>query len=143
MPPPPAPESAAPMTTLHTRPAFDDPALHQRLEGMDDAALDALGFGVIGIDAQGLVCRYNAYESRLAGLSPGRVIGRSLFSTVAPCMNNAMVAQRFHAAVAAGLPLDDRLDYVLSLHMRPVAVRLRLLSDPVHALRYVVVRRPE
>ena len=104
-------------------------------------ALDALNIGVIGFDAETLVRRYNATESRLAGLSTERVVGLPFFATVAPCMNNFMVAQRFEDAAAGSMPLDATIDYVLTLRMRPCKVRLRLMASPVHAMRYVLVER--
>ena len=75
-------------------------------------------------------------------LSPQRVLGHSLFTVVAPCMNNFMVAQRFEDAAAAGEPLDAVVDYVLTLRMRPVKVKLRLLALPGQAMRYVLIERP-
>ena len=48
-------------------------------------ALDDLPFGVIVVDRQGTILEYNAYESRLAGLSRERVLGRNFFRDVAPC----------------------------------------------------------
>ena len=103
--------------------------------------LDALDFGVIGIDAEGLVRTYNAFESKFAGLAPHRVLGHPLFTVVAPCMNNYLVAQRFEDAAADGSVLDSTIDYVLTLRMRPVKVNLRLLSSPGASLRYVLVNR--
>ena len=121
---------------------FTDVDLLSALQQGTDADLDALEFGVIGIDAAGVVRRYNALESRLAGLSPQRVLGHPFFTVVAPCMNNFMVAQRFEDAAASGSPLDATIDYVLTLRMRPVKVKLRLLSQPGDAMRYVLVLRP-
>jgi photoactive yellow protein len=121
---------------------FDQADILQHLPAFDAAELDTLDFGVIGFDAQTLVCQYNACESRLAGLSPQRVLGQPLFTAVAPCMNNFMVAQRFHDAAAEDGPLDVKLDYVFTLRMRPTKVRLRLLVAPGAALRYVLVSRP-
>lgn len=121
---------------------FDQPDVLEPLQAADEATLDALDFGVIGIDDHTLVRRYNAYESRLAGLSPQRVLGQPLFTAVAPCMNNFMVAQRFEDAAAEGSALDATLDYVFTLRMRPVKVRLRLLARPGAVLRYVLVCRP-
>ena len=89
-----------------------------------------------------MVRRYNALESRLAGLSRQRVIDNPLFTVVAPCMNNYLVAQRFDDAAVAGSRLDDIIDYVLTLRMRPVKVKLRLLADPASPMRYLLVRRP-
>ena len=121
---------------------FDQPDLAEHLGGLSPADLDALEFGVIGIDAEGIVRRYNAFESKFAGLSPQRVLGHPLFTTVAPCMNNFMVAQRFEDAQANGTALDATIDYVLTLRMRPVKVKLRLLALPGATLRHVLVRRP-
>lgn len=122
------------------RPAFDgvDAAA---LDRFDEAALDALDFGVIGFDADGAVRRYNAFESQAAGLAPSRVVGFSLFTTVAPCMNNFLVAQRFEDAADRADALDATIDYVLTLRMRPVKVKLRLLAEPDSPMRYVLVQR--
>ncbi|WP_316044024.1 phosphonate transporter [Variovorax sp. N23] len=103
--------------------------------------LDALEFGVIGFDAEGVVQRYNAHESQLAGLSLDRVVGYSLFTVVAPCMNNFMVAQRFEDTAQAGGTLDETIDYVLTLRMRPLKVKLRLLAEPAIPLRHLFVQR--
>lgn len=103
--------------------------------------VDRLDVGVIGFDTQGLVRVYNRFESEAAGLAPDRVLGQHVFETVAPCMNNFLVAQRFEDAARDGQPLDAGLDYVLTLRMRPTAVRLRLLSAPQAGLRYILVER--
>lgn len=129
------------MAILHAL-NFTDEALLPALQQLTDAEIDTLDFGVIGIDAGNLVRRYNAAESRMAGLSPQRVLGHPLFTVVAPCMNNFMVAQRFDDAAAGDRPLDATIDYVLTLRMRPVKVKLRLLAQPGEGTRYVLVLRP-
>jgi photoactive yellow protein len=126
--------SATPLT-------FDQADLGLQLAPLTDAELDTLDFGVIGFDADTSVCRYNAFESQAAGLSPQRVLNQSLFTNVAPCMNNFMVAQRFEDAAEQGVLLDVTIDYVLTLRMRPVKVALRLIAVPGAAVRYVLVRR--
>ncbi len=125
------------MTTLE----FEAPALAAQLAALTDAELDELVFGVIAFDAEGAVRRYNAIESQLAGLSPARVLGQPLFTVVAPCMNNFLVAQRFDDAAEEGSVLDVTVDYVLTLRMRPAKVKLRLLAEPGAALRHVLVNR--
>lgn len=122
--------------------SFSNAALFDYLDRASDAELDSLDFGVIGMDDATQVRRYNRFESAAAGLSPERVIGHALFTVVAPCMNNFMVAQRFEDAAAAGEPLDVTIDYVLTLRMRPVKVKLRLLAEPGRPMRYVLVERP-
>ena len=120
---------------------FNDADMAARLAGLNTTELDGLDFGVIGFDADTVVRQYNVYESTAAGLSPERVIGHFLFTVVAPCMNNFLVAQRFEDAEANAEPLDATIDYVLTLRMRPVKVALRLLAEPGHAFRYVLVYR--
>jgi photoactive yellow protein len=121
--------------------SFADTDLAAQLAQRSDLALDGLDFGVIGFDADTVVTRYNAFESSAAGLTANRVLGQPLFTVVAPCMNNFMVAQRFEDAFDAGEALDVTIDYVLTLRMRPIKVALRLLAAPDSAVRYVLVRR--
>ncbi len=99
--------------------------------------LDQLPFGVIGLTTEGNVDVYNATESKLAGLSTARVLGRNFFSEVGICMNNFLVAQRF----ADEPTLDATLAYVLTLRMRPTPVNLRLLQEPGVARSYILVQR--
>lgn len=120
---------------------FDQPGIAALLANMDDATLDTLGFGVIAFDQQDRVRRYNAFESQAAGLRPERVLQQDLFMVVAPCMNNYLVAQRFIEAREAGVALDDTINYVLTLRMRPTKVQLRLVAEPGAELSYVLVHR--
>ena len=99
--------------------------------------LDELPFGVVALALDGTVEAYNTFEARLAGLTPGRVIGRNFFTNVAPCTNNFMVAQRFQTES----DLDVIIDYVFTLRMTPKKVRLRLLKRTGLAQMYLVVER--
>ena len=120
---------------------FDQPDILEQISTFGQRELDDLDFGVIGFDADTVVRLYNAHESKLAGLSPHRVLGHPLFTVVAPCMNNFMVAQRFEDAAAGAVTLDATINYVLTLRMRPLKVRLRMLAAPGKALRYLLVHR--
>jgi len=122
---------------------FKDTGMCDRIDTLSASELDDLDFGVIGFDAQTVVRLYNAFESKLAGLSPQRVLGHPLFTVVAPCMNNFMVAQRFEDAADNGTALDATIDYVLTLRMKPIKVNLRLLATPGKALRYLLVNRAQ
>jgi photoactive yellow protein len=121
--------------------SFSQPDLAQQLAVLGDEGLDRLGFGVIGFDNETVVRRYNECESKAAALTPSRVLGHPLFTVVAPCMNNFLVAQRFEDAMEGGAVLDATIDYVLTLRMRPVKVALRLLAVPGAPIRYVLVQR--
>ena len=100
-------------------------------------AAEPVPFGIIGFAPDGIVTFYNAVESRMAGLSPERVLGKHLFAAVAPCMNNYLVAQRFDDEET----LDATIDYVLTLRMKPTPVKLRLLKNGGDDRRYVLVQR--
>jgi photoactive yellow protein len=124
---------------------FDTLQLFAHLEALQEHELDALTFGVIafGSDPEARVLRYNAYEAKQSGLKPSGVIGLPLFSVVAQCMNNYLVAQRFEDAKVNSAPLDVFLEYVLTVRMRPSPVTLRLLAAPDRVVRYVVIDWPK
>jgi photoactive yellow protein len=122
---------------------FAQPGLMEVLGGLDDHGLDQLRIGVIGFgkEPEAVVVRYNRFESTSAGLERDRVVGLQLFTVVAQCMNNYLVAQRFDDAVAAGEALDATLDFTFTFRMKATPVRLRLLSSPAHATQFVAVLR--
>lgn len=107
------------------------------LAAMSPTRLDELPFGVIGMSPSGVAEVYNSTESRLAGLSPARVLGQHVFTAVAPCMNNYLVAQRFDDEAE----LDAIVPYVLTLRMRPTPVKLRLLRTAACARRFLLIHR--
>lgn len=107
------------------------------LAAMAASEIDRLPFGVIGLDHEGLAVIYNLTEQRMAGLAPERVIGAAFFDTIAQCMNNFLVAQRFEDEAE----LDAIIPFVLTLRMRPTPVRLRLLASCGTALRFVLIDR--
>ncbi len=111
--------------------------LPERLESMDDTALDALSFGVVGMSLDGVVTSYNFAESQLSGLTPTNVIGRNFFSSVAPCTNNFLVAHRFETESV----LDVTIDYVFTFRIKPTAVKLRLLKQSGARRMYLAVER--
>lgn len=120
---------------------FGQADIATQIAAFSAAQMDALEFGVIAFDAETLVQVYNTWESAKAGLAPSAVLGQPLFTAVAPCMNNFMVAQRFEDAVRDASRLDITIDYVLTLRMRPIKVKLRLVAMPGASLRYVLVQR--
>jgi photoactive yellow protein len=120
--------------------SFEQIDVLSSIEELDDTALDKLDFGVIGFSSDFIVCRYNAYESQLSGIKPDKAIGVSLFTELAQCMNNFMVAVRFEDAMSECSSLDTTIDYMFSWRMRPTKVQLRLLYSPDYSVRYVLVK---
>ncbi|MDB4942027.1 MAG: phosphonate transporter [Labilithrix sp.] len=115
---------------------FSDEEIASALDTCDEGALDALEFGVIRMTQDAVVVGYNAYESRMAGLTPSRVLGKHFFTEVAPCTNNYLVSSRFEDCAS----LDEQLPYVFTLRMRPRKVELRLLKARGSEFQYVLVR---
>jgi photoactive yellow protein len=70
------------------------------LDQMSDAALDELSYGVICLDADGTILRYNDAEARLARLDRANVVGRQFFSEIAPCTDMPEFHGRFDDFVA-------------------------------------------
>jgi len=116
---------------------FNDLDVVSALDAMDAAQFDTLPFGLVAMDAQGVVLAYNQAESRLSGLPAERVIGRHFFTEVAPCTNNFLVADRFRARQ----DLDETLNYVFSVKLQPTPVRLRLLRREQGGRMYLMVQR--
>lgn len=114
---------------------FNDPTLTGMLDGASEADLDQLPFGVVGLDKEGRVDRYNMHEERSSGLARDQVVGRHFFFDVAPCMNNYLVAERLEESA-----LDVTMPYVLTFRMRPTPVQLRLIRTQA-ARRWVLVSR--
>ncbi len=74
----------------------------KKIEDYTRAELDALRFGVIKLDKDGLILKYNAYEGRLAARDPDKVGGKNFFTEVALCTNVQEFAGRFREGVASG-----------------------------------------
>jgi photoactive yellow protein len=113
---------------------FDAPDLAAGLQALSDVELDALPYGVVEMDTDTRVLRYNLTESGSSGLSPDQVLGRLFFREVAPCGDNRHVSRRFQED-----SLDETLAYSFSLRMKPVPVTLRLLKAVGSQRMYMLV----
>lgn len=118
---------------------FDTTRLQDLLDSMrnDPAGYDALDFGLIAMELDGTVVAYNRVESQYAGMSPESVIGLVFFTDVAPCTNNYLVSGRYDDEDV----LDETIDYVFTLKMRPTPVKLRMLKDDRSRRQYLAVKR--
>lgn len=120
---------------------FSGEGLHGWLDGADDSALDALDYGVIGLDRSGKTRRYSRYEADMAGFKRDSVLGAHFFKEIGRCMDNGLVAKRLDDALSNGETLDTEIDYVLAFRSAITPVKLRLLARPDSDLRYLLVRR--
>lgn len=121
--------------------SFEDPDVLISLNSLTTSELDNLNFGVIGFNANEIITVYNAPEASWAGLDQASIIGSPIFTIVAPCMNNYLIAERLRCSREEGSSLDFMLEYVLTLRMRPTPVTLRVLSSRASAVQFILVRR--
>jgi len=117
---------------------FDGFRLPAPLHDMSAAEIDALPFGVIQLDDDGLVKFYNKAETKLTGRGPDQVVGRSFFTEVAPCTNNRILRGRFEDGIAMK-NLDCTIDYTFTYRMRPTPVRIRLRRDGPSKTNWLII----
>jgi photoactive yellow protein len=113
-----------------------------RVDDLSDAELDALAFGVISLDDEGTVLRYNLYESRLARLDRHQVVGRNFFSEVAHCARTEAFEGRFRAFTkrpAAGEV--DCFDFVFDFKFGAQHVHIELVRAAAAPRWYLFVNR--
>lgn len=99
----------------------------ERLTRLGDAAIDALPFGVIELDRQGVVVAYNAYEAAAADRRAREVIGRR-FVDVAPCVR----VKRFvdgSADAFSSRSADRVLRFIFPCHGALAVAAVRLFFD--------------
>lgn len=107
-----------------------------------DAELDALPFGVIALDRDGFVLRYNLYESRLARLDRNQVVGRNFFDEIAPCTRNEAFQGRFRALVADGAQASPvRFDFKFDFKFGAQDVLVELVPAAQGERVYMLVNR--
>jgi photoactive yellow protein len=136
--PPPRPKTAS--AALEGPGAVDPFALDE----LDDAALDALPAGVIGLDPEGWILRYNLAEARLARLDRNAVVGRHFFDQVAPCTRTDRFEGRFRRFVERSAPGDQRLErfaYLFDFAHGAQEVEITLVRPAAPARFYILVER--
>jgi photoactive yellow protein len=114
----------------------------QRVDDLSDAELDALAFGVICLDVEGTILRYNLYESRLARLDRNQVIGRNFFNEVAPCTHCEAFEGRVRAFAARGSEAGvERFDFVFDFKFGAQTVTVELIRAADAPRFYLFVNR--
>lgn len=90
------------------------------------AELDALPFGAIQLDAEGIILSYNKAEERIAGRTAAEVIGKNFFQDVAPCTR----VKRFFGAFQEGVArrdLSEVFDFTFRFPSGTREVRIRMI----------------
>lgn len=111
------------------------------LDDRSDAELDALPFGVIGLDEEGIVLRYNLYESRLARLDRNQVVGRRFFQEIAPCLGEEAFQARYRAFVGGAERKSAPLEFVFDFAFGAQEVAIEMVRAAGAPRFYLVVNR--
>lgn len=112
-----------------------------RLDDLSDADLDAAPFGIIALNAQGVVERYNLAESRLARLDRAQVLGRSFFKTVAPCTATPEFQGRWAAVAGNPAAAPVQFSYVFDFKFGAQDVEVEVLRGSRPGRTYLVINR--
>ena len=112
------------------------------LDERTDAELDELPFGVIGVDEDGTILRYNLAEARLARLDRNQVVGKNFFRRVAPCTATPAFEGRFRDFARAGGTEDVlRFDYLFDFKFGAQEVGIEIVRAPSGERFYLMVNR--
>lgn len=93
---------------------------------MSAEELDALPFGAIQLDGQGLILSYNKTEERISGRAAREVVGKNFFQDVAPCTR----VRRFFGAFQEGVQrraLNEVFDFTFRFPAGTREVRIRMI----------------
>jgi photoactive yellow protein len=71
----------------------------ERADVLTEDELDSLPVGMIQLDRNGTVLKFNQTESSLARVEKGEAVGKSFFDEVAPCTK----VQEFHGKFVEGV----------------------------------------
>ncbi len=113
-------------------------ALLKRIEEMGRDEIDALPVGIITLDLDGTILRYNQTEAGYSRRHAPAQIGRNFFRDVAPCTQERAFRERFDRLAAPGghgaVEFDYRFRFpwgtervLISFMRAPDAPRIQLL----------------
>jgi photoactive yellow protein len=112
------------------------------ISNYSEEELNALPFGIIHLDENGMVLDYNAYESQISRLSCEHVIGKNFFAQIAPCTSVPEFFGRFSAGLKSGtLNENFTFDFPFSHGYRRVSIAM--LGDAQTSSQALTLRLDE
>jgi hypothetical protein len=92
---------------------------------VDFTTLDLLPYGVIVVDADGVILFYNRREEQISGLERDHVLGRNFFTEVAPCTAVQDFQGRFRNMMEKGVEYEE-FRFVFPFAQGPRTVQISL-----------------
>ncbi len=111
-----------------------------KLDAIDETRLDGLPFGLIQLDRNGRIRRFNRAEGEIARRDPQKQIGRSFFDEVAPCTK----VREFHGRFVDGLArrkLHETFAFRFEFSFGPQEVAVSLFYSQATDSVWVAVSR--
>lgn len=111
------------------------------VDALEDDQLDELAHGVIALDRDGRILRYNLAEANLARLDRHTVIGRNFWTEVAPCTRTPEFEGRFLELVRGSATQVDPFSYLLDFKFGAQQVDVRMVRAPAAERFYIFISR--
>jgi photoactive yellow protein len=102
---------------------------------------DALPYGLIVLDRNGVVVRYNAAESRLSGLVPTQVLGRNFFVEIAPCTRVRTFGGLYRRMARTGEPAMAQFEFTFRFSFGEKRVFIQLAYSQELSRGLIVVEQ--
>jgi photoactive yellow protein len=109
---------------------YNNAKLAQEVESLSEDEVNALPFGAIRLNAEGLVIYYSDAERMLSGSGDHPRLGLNFFREIAPCMDNEYYSGRIAQALLRGT-LDLEFTHIGDFEdrNRELTVRVQSASD--------------
>ncbi len=109
---------------------MQDQAIVDRIEAMGPAELDELPMGVITLDLEAKIVRYNKKEAELARLDQRSQIGKDFFKEVAPCTASPDFQGRFQTLAQNAKGGVENFDYTFRFSWGNQRVHITFIRKP-------------
>jgi photoactive yellow protein len=123
-------------------PEFEAADLARQVEALDAETVDRLPYGVVKLDARGVVQLYSFTEAQLSGRKKRPTVGLDFWREVAPCMAGPDMRGRVEAAAAAGT-VDIEMGWIGDFDDPRGEIRIRVMSAAGGGLWLFMNREPD
>lgn len=120
---------------------FVDDSVLESLETISDDELNSLDYGAVLLNDNGDIQKFNKVESERSGVAVADALGKSFFTYIAPCTNNAIFLGSFKQGVEKG-EMDYIFPYTFTYKMKPTPVKVHLYRRAGSSKNWLFVKWP-
>ena len=125
---------------VHAADTVEEITVYVERADLSEDRFNQLPFGAIQLDAEGMILRYNEYESDLSGVQRETAIGKHFFTELAPCTDVKEFHGRFKEGVARK-SLHEDFRYHFAFKHNPIDVTVALFYSDLTESIWVFVRQ--